>query len=612
VDPDLRLILCTSGQRVDTMATPPQTAQEEEEFDVDVEVLHVTQLLAGLRTSGDAEIESPAAPETAQPPHGSYSPLRSRFPPHEGFATLPPDLQFMYHTPESIFRLLLTWEDVDDIVTNTNAYAAVHCRHEEWQRLTAHELWIWIGIVIYIGTHNVTKPRECWTEDPRLPVYAFTKFMTRDRFAQLRRYLHLSSLAGSDTRWFGQVEPLATRLRERFKRYYTPPTNVSVDEMMIRFSGRSAHTHRMNLKPTPEEYKVIALAAQGYCYTFEFVSRIEGAHVPRIDGLSATGSLVAALCEQLPANARQFNVFMDDVFSSIPLFSYLRSKGIGACGTVRSNSARYPKGMQLRGTKFKLDWNTIKTKEVGDVLVVCWIDDGAVQLLTTVHRVQGDEWFVVRNRRRPRETSTNAATVRRVFGGDSRKELAIPKIIDDYNHFVNRVGVADQYRSYYSLELISSRTWLPLFYWLLDTALTNSYIIFKKVHTDKAMTLKDFRMHVAWSLLNAGVLGDAAGTWKRSRRSLDSLDAPTRQPAVYVTSKTIDISPKRYLPGVHFPKLVDGRVRCLWCRFKHRTSGEMSSDAAGAQTAVVCAFCEVPLCFNKKRNCFQEFHEKQI
>ncbi|KAF9913653.1 hypothetical protein FBU30_003101 [Linnemannia zychae] len=55
-------------------------------------------------------------------------------------------------------------------------------------------------------------------------------------------------------------------------------------------------------------------------------------------------------------------------------------------------------------------------------------------MLTTVHGLDGDEWEIQRMRRRPRETSTNATKVRAVFGDSPRKELKIPKVVDDYNY----------------------------------------------------------------------------------------------------------------------------------------------------------------------------------
>jgi hypothetical protein len=44
--------------------------------------------------------------------------------------------------------------------------------------------------------------------------------------------------------------------------------NVSVDEMMKAFTGRSAHTLKMLNKPVKEGYKMWALADHGYTWHF--------------------------------------------------------------------------------------------------------------------------------------------------------------------------------------------------------------------------------------------------------------------------------------------------------------------------------------------------------
>ena len=43
-----------------------------------------------------------------------------------------------------------------------------------------------------------------------------------------------------------------------------------------------------------------------------------------------------------------------------------------------------------------------------------------------------------------RERSSNANTACRVFKNLSRKTLETPKIIDDYNHYMGGVDIADQ------------------------------------------------------------------------------------------------------------------------------------------------------------------------
>jgi hypothetical protein len=71
-------------------------------------------------------------------------------------------------------------------------------------------------------------------------------------------------------------------------------------------------------------------------------------------------------------------------------------------------------------------------------------------MLSIIHNIGpvGGKWDVVTPRRRPRETSTNRRTTRLVFDGEPVKNLAISKMINDYNHNMNGVDIADQYGSY--------------------------------------------------------------------------------------------------------------------------------------------------------------------
>ncbi|KAF8941422.1 hypothetical protein BGZ58_009505 [Dissophora ornata] len=124
-------------------------------------------------------------------------------------------------------------------------------------------------------------------------------------------------------------------------------------------------------------------------------------------------------------------------------------------------------------------------------------------MLSTVDALSlgDDEWSVIRNRRRPRETSTNAKSVRAVFKGQSRALLPIPKIIDDYNHHMNGVDIADQLRSYYSTLLRTYRTWVPIFFWLLDTTIINAYLINKL--SGSSMHHREFRQLLAQDLIDS-------------------------------------------------------------------------------------------------------------
>ena len=57
------------------------------------------------------------------------------------------------------------------------------------------------------------------------------------------------------------------------------------------------------------------------------------------------------------------------------------------------------------------------------------------------------------------------------------RNLPIPMAIDDYNHFIGGVDIANQLRAGFSTQQRGVKPWRPLFYWLLDSTIINAFIL---------------------------------------------------------------------------------------------------------------------------------------
>ena len=77
------------------------------------------------------------------------------------------------------------------------------------------------------------------------------------------------------TFWYFKLDPLATYIKTVSKSIYISSSNVSIDEIIARFSERSAYTVRIKNKPILKGYKILSLCDSGYIYTFIFTSRIQ-------------------------------------------------------------------------------------------------------------------------------------------------------------------------------------------------------------------------------------------------------------------------------------------------------------------------------------------------
>jgi hypothetical protein len=112
-----------------------------------------------------------------------------------------------------------------------------------------------------------------------------------------------------------------------------------------------------------------------------------------------------------------------------------------------------------------------------------------------------------RLRKRSALTSTNARIVRLIFSECIQKWLNILLAIDEYNHEMNGVDRANQIRQNYTIYRPQNyRVWRAQWYWILDTAATNSYFVTVKYKEDSGhRAYRLFRDNLTMQLLNIGI-----------------------------------------------------------------------------------------------------------
>ncbi|GJJ71558.1 V-type H+-transporting ATPase 16kDa proteolipid subunit [Entomortierella parvispora] len=558
---------------VEIQAQTDETFQEQDEEQEAPNELEQDEQDGDQVQEGDQEEEllqrrrgrKKTKPNIKLPDPPEFEPLVQNIQP--GYVNLDPVFQGTVPPPIALFRFFFTDFMLDTIVRNTNLYAEnkrteAGATGRAWKSMTRNELVTWIAITIYIGLHKMPSLVQLWNTERVAPTHYISMYMNQVRYEQIKRYFHVCAPDAVVDEYCDKVEPLLSHIRDTSKRYYTPASNVSIDEMMIRFSGRSAHTVRMKNKPIAEGVKIFSLCDAGYTYTFIPSSRVQSVRIEKVPGLTQTGNIVNHLVQQLPQSPH-YRVFMDNYFTSVKLFQHFRNLGIGACGTVRRQGG-VPKELCV-DKNAKLDWDTRSGVVVGGVLVVFWMDNGPVTMMTTIHGMIGDEWEVMRVRRRPRETSTNGTKVRSIFGNEPKKELKILKVIDDYNVNMGGVDIVDQLRSYYSTQQSAHRNWWPIFFWLLDTTIINCYLIARK--KGSILTHREFRSSLVWGLIDS-----VTTTNITKRRKVDDpvlveeIEGATwRRPRV---TKTFTLPNDRFTDDSHFPVTRKERSTCLLCSWK--------------------------------------------
>ena len=184
--------------------------------------------------------------------------------------------QSEWSTPLRFFFLMWPFELFKELATSTNLYAqyqgASSSNRSSWTDTNAAELCIWIGFIIYMGIFTQGGPTdELWARSDEFPYHCISRFRSQSRFEQIKRYLHIgkeNTYKLPREEFFRKLDPLASMLRDNWKSAITLFSFLSIDEMMIRFTGRSSYTYLIRNKPIPVGYKLHALCDAGYCWTW--------------------------------------------------------------------------------------------------------------------------------------------------------------------------------------------------------------------------------------------------------------------------------------------------------------------------------------------------------
>ncbi|RKK86522.1 hypothetical protein BFJ68_g17134 [Fusarium oxysporum] len=336
--------------------------------------------------------------------------------------------------------------------------------------------------------------------------------------------------------WSDLIQKVSTEL-------YLPGTNLTVDECMVPFTGRSKETTLVKGKPTPVGFKVWVIAQQGFFLQWLwhvksslYTAVIINLPMPKPVGkkgklqtkipLSNTQSVVVHLVKRLLPQT--YHVFTDNLFSSPQLFRLLRQLGFGATGTARPNCGISTVMKRIKETGKAPDGTPLKYNEVilipmpdKQVIQIAWKDSGVVLFISTVHTGAPHE-RTLKKRKLPakRGIKAEAQELQRLFNGDSFKMIPIPTVAAQYNDEMNHVDRGDQIRSYTTYEhRFRPGPWQALLWsFLLEVALANSFILQKKTQHPRwkpYSTLQAWKECICNAIFNT--YAAEGGTRKRNR-----------------------------------------------------------------------------------------------
>lgn len=459
---------------------------------------------------------------------------------------------------------------MDIIVINTNIYAN-HTNAKSWTDITNEELKAFFGLVILMSINPLHDINMYWSTDEFYNNPVISKVMPIRRFKKINQNLHISNITTETPRnspgydKLAKIRPAIEVLNKTFKENVEASQFNSIDESMIRFKGRSHMKQYMPKKPIKRGYKCWARADSytGYLYEFQFYTgKIDSGTEENLGA-----RVVMDLCESVPHGTL---VAFDNFFTSLPLMEILSEKDIHSVGTIRQNRKGLPD--LLTGKNLSRETKKETTLKPGEfmyqfdapVSIVKWKDTKDVFVASTAF----DPRIVEIIERKQKD--------------GSKKKMYCPLAIKKYTEFMGGVDHFDHFRASYPIGRKSRKNWHRIFWFLLEAATINAYIVYMASHSARRNTHKEFRLRLGRALINNfSSRKCVAPVFKTKKGGANAVPDEVRK---------VDV-------GSHMPELTKFR-RCRMC----------STRAKEKRTKYVCKVCKVPLC---AAPCFYNFHNAE-
>ena len=403
-----------------------------------------------------------------------------------------------------------------------------------------------------------------WSSSSVIKTQLFLNTMSRDRYLQILRFLHFvdhnnaPDPADANRGKLWKIRPFLNALLPRFTAVYAPSQNLSVDETLIKFKERVQFRQFLPLKRSRFGLKgfVVADSATGYVLNTIIYTGKEGPAASRDLAMRVVIQLMA------PYVDKGYRLFVDNWYTSVPLFLELERRGILACGTVRGNKKFLPKDIVNPSNEQvkRLQRGESLFRQSGNLVCITWKDKKFVHLLSTIpegldigqveRKVRSEGWWQTKN-------------------------FAQPKVIKIYNSHMGGVDLGDQ-RIATCSRLMKGNIWYyKIFFHMLEVTALNAYIMFKGAGHGN-LTLAEFKEKLVEQLI-------AGNSFRRDTANLPPANA-TQLPDIRFSCVQF-----------HYPVKTDTHRKC-------------KVHLQRVETVFECAVCQVRMC---PAPCFHRYHMLQ-
>lgn len=469
--------------------------------------------------------------------------------------TYPDDFPLDHAEPIDFFSLYFNDEIFDTLVVNTNEYYLYKLGVKRqtnpdfvdhvWTPTSNAELKAWLGICIIMGIVKTNRFRSYWSSNPLLRNEAIARTMTLSRYEKLTEHFHVSSRVNENRMdKLCKIRWLFDHLNDKFPEIKSPSKHQALDESTIRYHGRSQLKQWNSSKPMRSGLKVFARCDSPCAYLQQF-SVYLGKNNTQKSKCGLYFDVVDDLCKAI--RFKNHCLYTDNLYTSIPLFKFLYTKGIYCTGTIKGGRKHVPAIFKAKDSKYpRGKYQYYQDQRFSQLSCCIWKDTRDVKLCSTV--VLPD-------------VNTMSNVMRR--SGGQYNKISCPAIAKLYQRYFSAIDIMDARitpKTYGALSHCSKKMWKHLFFYTVNVSLSNALILWQISKKDTKMDNFNFRVKVAEALIGNFTSRKRHGNHANPKRKHELIRMPVKRPRLCSAHK-------RFFPGQK-KEIVWGCASCnlMFCK----------------------------------------------
>ncbi|XP_077862600.1 uncharacterized protein LOC144344609 [Saccoglossus kowalevskii] len=422
-------------------------------------------------------------------------------------------------TPVSTFHQIFPASLIKTLRKETNAYASFISHKKRkgadkfWTPVTNEEMTAFLGILVIMGADPKSDLADYWSVDTALRNEKIANVMSRNRFQKIRQYFHANDPSTDPANIQNPMErarqrtnhpmykiaPVLETVMYRSQKYYNLHQQLTIDEAIVGYkaSRNGIPTDFIHRKFKEKGYKVHVLvdSKTNYVGNVKFPTSTGSRR-----GSAHNISKSMAICDDLiqPISGRHHIVYTQRSNTSIEMADWLHEHHqTYIVGSIRQDRKKFPDSLRTDPQNRNHESDIVKNlhrgqycaRQKGDLVAVTYKDYKVLSLISNC---------------RAGFNNNNERISRLVKPIQSRRKIAYslpaPEIVADYNrHMIDRASQTRSYL-YFPSQRQSHKWWMFVFFYLLDVAMWNSWIIYKELVDDKK-SHKLFQVEIGCALI---------------------------------------------------------------------------------------------------------------